>query len=140
MSDIVNEYFHRFYPPVIDPQKLRYSMVGFEYEDRTTRTIFPAMECADGFKMSVQGHWGAYSQPRDDFADHYAKVEVMVFGGTEPLFDAERSAEVYDGDAIYGYIPVSVVAAVIEKHGGLLVAPAPLPQGTGTPPPQRACE
>jgi hypothetical protein len=115
--DLVNSHFKKFYPKQIDPMNFRYESVGESYNDKSVSNIFPEMVCVDGFKMSVQGHWGAYSAPRDDFADKYSRVEIMC--AVEPLFDAIRPGEPVDGEVIYPYIPIDVVLAVIEKHGGL---------------------
>ena len=122
MSDIVNLFFKRFYPPVLDKTKFEFTaMLGGmqRYRDSTIENVFPRMECKDGFHFSVQAHAGAYCKPRDDFADNYSKVEVGFPSRTEPLLmpyveDADRPT-----DTVYGYVPINVVIAVIEKHGGL---------------------
>lgn len=126
MSDIVNDYFKRFYPPLpLDQSKMEFDGHGFEYTDRSVSRIFPEMECSDGFTLSVQGHAGGYSHPRDDFADKYTTVEVWNLSAEEPLlieWDRERGHgenEPNRGEWPYGYVPISVVVAVIEKHGGL---------------------
>lgn len=121
MSDIVNLFFKRFYPPDSNTNWQTEYCVGScarKYTGQAT-SIFPAMVCADGFMMSVQAHFGAYSSPRDDFADHYSAVEILC--PREPLFDAIGGHECGD-EYIYGYVPVEVVAAAIEKHAGLVVA------------------
>lgn len=121
--DILNEFFHRHYP--IDAQtawKLRScgGNYGREYVgDRSAnRPIFPEIVCADGFRFSAQGHFGAYSHPRDDFADEYATVEVMTAPDAEPMF-IECDGHTNDEYSLYGYVPINVVLAVIEKHGGI---------------------
>jgi hypothetical protein len=127
MSDIVNDYFKQFYPADLSPDKFEFDgMLGgmWRFKDSTVRPIFPRMLCADGFNMSVQGHAGAYSRPRDDYAARYAQVEVGYPSEREELLmpyveDAERPTE-----TVYGYVPVSVIEAVIAKHGGL-VGPKP---------------
>lgn len=125
MSDIVNKYFRRFYPLDISPERFEYdgSLGGiWRYSDKTISNIFPEMVCADGFKLSVQGHAGAYSQPRDDFAERYTMVEILC--PREPLFGERVECEI-DGDLLYPYVPVEKVVAAIEKHGGLRALPAP---------------
>ena len=123
--DIVNSYFKRFYPNDLLDSAFEFStMLGGmrRYRDRTAETVFPRMECADGFSMSVQGHAGAYSRPRDDFADLYTMVEVGFPSAAEDLLmpyveDADRPTE-----TVYGFVPIRVVEQVIEKHGGLKAA------------------
>lgn len=124
MTDIVNAFFHKHYPATLDQSKFEYSsMLGGmrEYRDRSISTIFPRMTCADGFTMSVQGHRGAYSHPRDDFADQYSAVEIGF-----PSERVEEFMPFIDGgdsnptETVYGYVPIAIVVAVIEKHGGLV--------------------
>lgn len=125
MSDVVNGYFKMFYPPNWREMEYEPRSIGRQYcrerADRSVSAIFPAMICADGFKMSVQGHFGAYSYPRDDFAETYAQVEVMC--ADEPLLGDRR--EPVGDEFIYPYVPVDRVAAVIEKHGGLVTPEEP---------------
>jgi hypothetical protein len=124
MTDLVNDYFQRFYPPADklkeaprDHTTMLGGMTGIRVEGFST--IFPAMKCADGFSVSVQGHRGAYSSPRDDFADHYSSVELGFPSAHEPLLDKYQDGRGDPTQTVYGYVPISVVAAIIEKHGGL---------------------
>lgn len=122
MSDIVNDYFKRFYPDDWDTAEREYTSMlgGMEKYKGKAETIFPRMECADGFSFSVQGHWGAYSTPRDDFADNYSAVEVGY-----PSERVEELMPFIDGkdsdplNTVYGWVPVAVVEAIIAAHGGL---------------------
>lgn len=123
MSDVVNEYFKRFYPA--DWQSAEYTfttMLGGmrEYCGKAEK-IFPAMVFADGVRLSVQGHFGSYSCPRDDFADRYSMVECGF-----PSVRIEELMSYIDGgpesdplQSVYGYVPVAVVEAIIVAHGGL---------------------
>lgn len=119
--DIVNTFFRQFYPSDWDtawePDWLPAGEIGRRYagSNKGCPTIFPEMECADGFKMSVQGHFGAYSQPRDDFAESYSTVEILTHAPEPALGDGAD----YEKFWIYGYVPVADVAALIESHGGL---------------------
>lgn len=128
MSDIVNDFFKRFYPSdaQLESAKVRGGFCGIARSVDGVDNIFPMMVCADGFSMSVQGHYGAYSIPRDDFALNYTSVEVG--------YPSERIAELMpyiDGDpntidptnTLYGYVPVDVVVSLIEKHNGLKPEP-----------------
>ena len=114
----VNEFFRQFYPADWNSaweMRSLGSCYGREYTGTdSSKRIFPPMKCADGFEMSVQGHFGAYSYPRDDFAERYDEVEIMC--PIEPAFGKGESC----GDKmIYGYVPVSIVEEVIAAHGGL---------------------
>lgn len=129
MSDIVNDYFKRFYPTTFDKAKWEFStMLGgmHTYRDYEVSKIFPMIVCADGFTMSVQGHAGAYSAPRDDFAPRYSKVEVGY-----PSERVEELMPYIDGegedptDTVYGYVPIEIIEKIITAHGGLTNTGAP---------------
>ncbi len=126
MADIVNEFFRKHYPADWNSAwEMRWCVnsPAREYAgDRAAHsTIFPEMVCADGLRLSVQGHFGAYSHPRDDFADGYQQVEIMgPPKADELLAPFERECNAVGDEMIYPYVPVDVVAAVIEKHGGLV--------------------
>ena len=124
--DIVNEFFHKHYPADYDTSwEMDYCVGGPERrytgEAGFGAKIFPHMVCADGFEMSVQGHWGAYSRPRGDFERHYASVEVGYPSEREellmPYIDGDSDTD--PTQTVCGYVPVDVVAVVIKKHGGL---------------------
>jgi hypothetical protein len=145
MADIVNDFFRRHYPPDYADNWHTSSIgatCGRRYDGSRADTIFPAMACKDGFSMSVQGHFGAYSRPRDDFAECYTHVEV--FEASEPdailnAFDAEQnermginqSADRAGMDTPLGYVPVEVIARVIEAHGGLASGQPAAGKGAG---------
>jgi hypothetical protein len=122
VADVVNEFFRKHYPA---DWKMAWEMrmVGREYngDRQANSTIFPEMICADGLRLSVQGHYGAYSYPRDDFAEEYRAVEIMGPKHADDLLSKyERDCNsVGDEMMIYPYVPVEVVCAVLEKHGGL---------------------
>lgn len=124
MTDIVNDYFKRFYPA---DWKDAWSMdsIGRRYTgDTKASTIFPKIECADGFSLSVQGHHGAYSNPRDDFAPRYETVECMGDPKADELLAPfERDCNGGSDWMVYPYVPVEVIVALIEKHGGLSAQP-----------------
>ncbi len=114
--DIVNEYFYKFYPEDHDTNwTFSYSINGGGRSyNGITETIFPSIECNDGFRMSVQGHFGAYSFPNEDFADEYLSVEILC--PQEELFG---SGDECGNKFLYGHVPIMTVIAVIEKHGGM---------------------
>lgn len=81
--------------------------------------VLPKIECADGFKMSVQASRTHYCTPRTDTGP-WSHVEVGFPTEREELLmeyveDADRPTS-----TVYGYVPVEVIVAVIDKHGGLL--------------------
>jgi hypothetical protein len=132
--DLVNAFFQRHYPADLDRDKFEWdgALGGmWKYPGPRADALFPEMVCADGFSMSVQGHEGAYSKPRDDFAERYTHVEVYLVSEPEPLlnqhddkrneafgFDLEPSQRA-GMDQPCGYVPVEVIEQIIAKHGGL---------------------
>lgn len=73
----------------------------------------PKAICADGFKMSIQASEDHYCQKDDEGS--YVSVEVGFPSLPEPLLDE------YGDDGVYGYVPLTVVDAIIAKHGGILL-------------------
>jgi hypothetical protein len=121
-SDIINAFFQRHYPA--DAAEAWQSdwcggNVCRRYTgDRTAHpNIFPEIVCADGFALSVQGHFGAYSYPRDDFADSYSQVEIMAEPGITRLLEY-GSSECGD-KVIYAFVPVWLACELIADHGGI---------------------
>lgn len=80
----------------------------------------PHIFCEDGFKMSVQAGETWYCLPRKTLeSGEYEAVEVGGLNKEEELLmpyaeDAKKPIK-----TVYGYVPVEVVDAVIQKHGGL---------------------
>ena len=125
MSDVVNDFFKRYYPTDLTEDDFEYTPVlggmrRLKHRTKTRNPIFPRMECADGFTMSVQGHGGAYSHPRDDFADHYTMVEVGFPSEREELLMPFVEDKSNPTDTVYGYVPIAIIEQVITKHGGLV--------------------
>lgn len=101
---IINEFLQEY-------RKVRFGM-------NVTR---PRVRCADGYTVSVQAGWGMYSNPRED-ADSYEAVEL----GYPSCEDAEilsyaENAEI-PCNTVYGYVPVDIVDALLQKHGGIVGA------------------
>lgn len=71
----------------------------------------PEIVCADGFAMSVQASETHYCSPRNATGP-WASVEVGYPSQDEPLLGEDFNQDVW------GYVPVSTVAAIIDKHGG----------------------
>ena len=88
---------------------------GAEYE---FKNLAPKVVCADGFTMSVQASETHYCHPRQNRGPYF-DVEIGFPSQPEPLImEYAEDTNDYTG-MVYGYVPVSIVDAVIEKHGGL---------------------
>jgi hypothetical protein len=83
-----------------------------------TRRPAPAIECVDGFIMSVQASETHYCAPRD-YDGPYAEFEVGFPSEREEQLmpyaeDPERPL-----DTVYRYVPLEIIEALVEKHGGV---------------------
>jgi hypothetical protein len=125
---IINTYFKKFYPKELKQEYLEFipNLGGmWQYTEPGISNIFPVVKCNDGFEISVQGHCGAYSTPRDDFSDFYAEVEVGYPNQKEELlyqYMKKRNRDYWDEQEkydIFPYVPVNLIDEIITKHGGL---------------------
>lgn len=87
------------------------------------------VECVDGFRLSVVAGRAMYCSPRpgwpgatsEDYAGPYTHVEVgFPSAKPEPWSEWELYCENVDDptETVYAYVPVSLVRALIESHGG----------------------
>ena len=87
----------------------------------------PHVVCNDGFSMSVQANDTAYSSPKTViYEGEYESMEIGFPSAPESLIaEYAEDWEIEDCDdprlcnTVYGYVPVEVIDAVIEKHGGI---------------------
>ena len=84
----------------------------------------PRITCKDGFTMSVQARDGAYCTPREDYPDTpYTNVECGYPSSkptTKALLEYAECFGDHDyTDTVYGYVPVEVVQAELDAHGGI---------------------
>jgi hypothetical protein len=79
----------------------------------------PIITCSDGFTISVQGHAASYST-RDD-SGALTKVECGFPSTTPKTAELLRYAEDIDfTETVYGWVPVDVVQAELDAHGGIV--------------------
>ena len=76
-----------------------------------------AITCADGFKVSVQAGYGIYCSPRDNVGDQN-KFELGFPSEEDDLIQEYADEPNNPTETVYGYVPMSVVVALLEKHGG----------------------
>ena len=81
--------------------------------------------CADGFKMSVQAHDGAYCEPRLNHQKKYNLVEIGFPSEEEPLIMPWVEDKSKPTETVYSYVPVDIVTSVIVKHGGMIGGEVP---------------
>lgn len=77
------------------------------------------LTCADGLSFSAQASKFHYCTPRNSVGPWIA---VEIGFPTERVEEFLEYAESPDTltNTVYGYVPVEVVEAVIEKHGGIV--------------------
>jgi hypothetical protein len=84
----------------------------------------PAIKCEDGFTMSVQARDGAYCEPCEDYPPvPYTKVECGYPSSkpvTKELLEYAElcGTEDYCG-TVYPYVPIAIVQAEFDAHGGI---------------------
>ena len=86
----------------------------------------PLLVCVDGTTLSVQASCGHYCHPRLDGVRNYFSVEVACLSA-KPSMDWNKFAEREDlflrdwKQELFCHIPVRLVEAYINEHGGIYV-------------------
>lgn len=84
-----------------------------------------AVECGDGFTMSVQADDGKYCSPKAD-SGPYLSAEV----GFPSHYDIHLHPYAEDPsnptETVYGWVPAHVIRMVIDSHGGMIGGELPL--------------
>ena len=76
--------------------------------------------CQDGFTVSAQAGKYNYCEPKKDGAESYTSVELgfpSEYMGDEFIMYCDDIED--PTDTIYSYVPVALVEALVERHGGL---------------------
>lgn len=81
------------------------------------------VQCVDGYSMSVQASECHYCTPCVSGYIEYNCVEIGFPSSEESLLSQYAESPDEPTETVYGYVPIEVVDAVIEKHGGF--APTP---------------
>lgn len=106
--DKINEYLNR-------TRRTKTLSDGSTFED-----VRSCVECADGFRISVQASQCHYCSPRCNGAVEYESVELGFPNVVDPLIiDYAEDPEDPTG-TVYGYVPVHIVCELVEKHGGII--------------------
>ena len=82
----------------------------------------PRITCKDGFTMSVQAHSGAYCQRNTEGVP--VTLECGFPSTTPKTAEFRGFAELCHPasftETVYGWVPVEVVQAELDAHGGIL--------------------
>ena len=81
--------------------------------------VRPGIVCTDGTTLSVQASAGHYCTPRDSEGP-YTAVEVGFPSASWPEAAEykEGGDSIDDSQTVFAYVPVELVEAYIEAHGG----------------------
>jgi hypothetical protein len=94
-----------------------------ETEQDNRHIIFKRIECEDGFTFSCQANYGAYCAPRITiFRTHtffYTEMEIGYPSSHDELIQEYAESPEFPTQTVYGYVPVTVIEKLIEKHGGI---------------------
>ena len=87
--------------------------------------FYRTVRCEDGLRLSVQANEATGCSPRESGAERYTTVEVGF--PSEPIPELLQWAEEphHPTETVYLYVPVEVVRAVIQAHGGLASGEVP---------------
>ena len=87
--------------------------------------VIPMIVCRDGFKVSVQASRTHYCQPRDNYGPWFQVELGYPSEGDDRLteymdFYSSDPDELPDPtNQVYGYVPLDIVLAIFEDHGGI---------------------
>jgi hypothetical protein len=105
VNDIVNEYHKRH-------------RVDTLLSGRLYREPVRAIRCKDGFHISVQASAFTYCAPRVTADCEYTQFECGFPSEPVPELLQWRDGD-DDMQTVFGFVPVSEIVKLIEKHGGI---------------------
>ena len=103
-----------------------YEVEGYYPDGDPYISIRPRIICPDGFSFSMQASADHYSIPRTELRDgKYNAVELgfpsasdeLIHEYAEDCWWAEDETSAYT-TTVYQYVPIEIVAKLIDKHGG----------------------
>lgn len=80
--------------------------------------LFPRVICNDGFSISIQANQFTYCKPRN-ILEKWTCMELGYPNEKEDLIIQYAEDQTRFLDTVYPYVPMQVIASVINKHGGL---------------------
>lgn len=103
---------------LLDPENLHAEFKREKYRLEGHRQV-KAITCADGLSFSAQASKFHYCMPRDSVGPW---VAVEIGYPSERVEEFMEYAENPDDptDTVYGQVPVAVVEAVVNNHGGIV--------------------
>ena len=122
--------------PLIDTvERTVRSVVGHTGKDKSapfmesetmTKKLNSTVECADGYRVSIQASQYHYCSPRVDYPlDGYTTVELGFPSQFDELIQPYAEDPDYPCSSVYGYVPQTVVLELLTKHGGVVKGELP---------------
>jgi hypothetical protein len=96
----------------------RHIITEREYVGHGYWNAIKAIECEDGFSMSVQASQGHYCTPRDNNGP-WTEFEVGYPSAREGALMKYAEDKKHPTDTVYGWVPEAVILRIIKKHGGV---------------------
>lgn len=81
--------------------------------------VRPAVVCKDGFTISIQASDSHYCTPRTSTEKEYETVELGYPSEPDDII-TDYAEDDNLTKTVYGYVPVTVVDKLLEKHGGIV--------------------
>ena len=81
--------------------------------------VLKAIECKDGFTISVQAGANSYSKPRSTIYTGYTMVECGFPNATPEYIMDYANDSSNPTNTYYGFVPVDLVNKLINLHGGV---------------------
>ncbi len=81
------------------------------------KPLYKAAECADGFRVSIQGNSTAYCSPRNDCGP-YTEVELGFPSVADEILLPYAENRNDPTETVYPYVPSAIVLEVLLAHGG----------------------
>jgi hypothetical protein len=82
------------------------------------RVVTEHVVCADGFEFSLQGSSYHPCTPRQDKGP-WTTLEIGFPSGADDLIMPWAEEPHNPTSTVYSYVPVGIIAELVEKHGGL---------------------
>jgi len=85
---------------------------------RVSQYRVEAIECSDGFKVSIQASECHYCKPRDNTGP-YHMFELGYPSQQDDLILRYAEEPSSPTETVYAYVPVEIIDAMLAKHGGI---------------------
>lgn len=111
MLIVPNDYINAYFRKTRDISELG--------DGSTFQRVRPKVVMKSGLELSIQASQFHYCHPRLDEAEFYSQVEVgFPPYELEPLLPYAEDRD-HPCDTVYGWVPVEIINALIEFHGGI---------------------